>query len=562
MKKTINNIIIALGASFGLTSCSDFLDILPLNDVVLENYWTEKSDVTSNVNGCYEALEINECINRLGLWGEIRSENMRLGTNVPNEVNEILKENILPSNPYCSWAAIYDVINRCNTVCHYAPGVQAIDPNYTEDEMRSDMAQASAIRALCYFYLIRTFRDVPYSKEPSIDDAQRHIIPASSFETVLDTCIADLEKVKDDAVRRYYADDSNNAYRNSSRITRQAIYALLADMYLWKGDYDKCIHYCDLVIDFKRNQYDEMVIRDGAPTDIALFGDIPMILDKPVGTTQCGNSYNSIFGNGNSFESIFEIYFRTNTTRLNTWVGRFYVDGANSNNGYLSAPDFLRKDVAVGNHTIFKKTDCRAYSSVGVDGSRYFISKYVYQNVSFKNQNITSEKDLGLMTSKGTPTVSNWIFYRLSDVILMKAEAEIERGAEDGYKKAFALINTVNKRANDVTNTSRSDTLKMEDYVSSKESMEELLLAERHREFLYEGKRWFDLVRFARRDGNNDRLITLATRKYIENVNAIKIKLANPNIIYFPYSKSELKANPLLKQNPAYMAGEDSELTK
>lgn len=562
MKKTINNIIIALGASFGLTSCSDFLDILPLNDVVLENYWTEKSDVTSNVNGCYEALEINECINRLGLWGEIRSENMRLGTNVPNEVNEILKENILPSNPYCSWAAIYDVINRCNTVCHYAPGVQAIDPNYTEDEMRSDMAQASAIRALCYFYLIRTFRDVPYSKEPSIDDAQRYIIPASSFETVLDTCIADLEKVKDDAVRRYYADDSNNAYRNSSRITRQAIYALLADMYLWKGDYDKCIHYCDLVIDFKRNQYDEMVIRDGAPTDIALFGDIPMILDKPVGTTQCGNSYNSIFGNGNSFESIFEIYFRTNTTRLNTWVGRFYVDGANSNNGYLSAPDFLRKDVAVGNHTIFKKTDCRAYSSVGVDGSRYFISKNVYQNVSFKNQNITSEKDLGLMTSKGTPTVSNWIFYRLSDVILMKAEAEIERGAEDGYKKAFALINTVNKRANDVTNTSRSDTLKMEDYVSSKESMEELLLAERHREFLYEGKRWFDLVRFARRDGNNDRLITLATRKYIENVNAIKIKLANPNIIYFPYSKSELKANPLLKQNPAYMAGEDSELTK
>lgn len=562
MNKTINNIIIALGASFGLTSCSDFLDILPLNDVVLENYWTEKSDVTSNVNGCYEALEINECINRLGLWGEIRSENMRLGTNVPNEVNEILKENILPSNPYCSWAAIYDVINRCNTVCHYAPGVQAIDPNYTEDEMKSDMAQASAIRALCYFYLIRTFRDVPYSKEPSIDDAQRYIIPASSFETVLDTCIADLEKVKDDAVRRYYADDSNNAYRNSSRITRQAIYALLADMYLWKGDYDKCIHYCDLVLDFKRNQYDEMVIRNGAPTDIALFGDIPMILDKPVGTTQCGNSYNSIFGSGNSFESIFEIYFRTNTTRLNTWVGRFYVDGANSNNGYLSAPDFLRKDVAVGNHTIFKKTDCRAYSSVGVDGSRYFISKYVYQNVSFKNQNITSEKDLGLMTSKGTPTVSNWIFYRLSDVILMKAEAEIERGAEDGYKKAFALINTVNKRANDVTNTSRSDTLKMEDYVSSKESMEELLLAERHREFLYEGKRWFDLVRFARRDGNNDRLITLATRKYIENVNAIKIKLANPNIIYFPYSKSELKANPLLKQNPAYMAGEDSELTK
>ena len=31
----------------GLTGCSDFLDILPMNEVVLENYWTEKNDVLS-----------------------------------------------------------------------------------------------------------------------------------------------------------------------------------------------------------------------------------------------------------------------------------------------------------------------------------------------------------------------------------------------------------------------------------------------------------------------------------------------------------------------------------
>ncbi|NPD92982.1 RagB/SusD family nutrient uptake outer membrane protein [Xylanibacter muris] len=560
--KKINNIIIALSASFGLTGCSDFLDILPLNDVVLENFWTEKSDVTSTVNGCYEALEISDCINRLGLWGEIRSENMRIGTNVPNEVNEILKENILSSNPYCNWSSVYTAINRCNTVCHYAPGVHAIDPNYTEDEMRSDIAQASALRSLCYFYLIRTFRDVPYSTQPSIDDTQNFKIPASSFDAVLDSCITDLERVKDYAVRRYYADDSNNAYKNSSRITRPAIYALLADMYLWKGDYDNCIRYCDLVLDFKREQYNDLVLRYGKPNNIALFGDIPMILDKPVGSTTCGNSYYEIFGEGNSFESLFELYFITNNSRQNTWTGKFYSN-ENLSIGHLSAPDFLRKDVALGNHTIFKKTDARAYSSVMGDGTRYMIGKYVYSRVDFKNQNITSEKDLGLvLTYTRSPEKSNWIFYRMSDVILMKAEAEIEKGGEDGYERAFNLINVLNKRANDVTTTSRSDTLKMADYVSSKETMEELLLAERHREFLFEGKRWFDLVRFARRDGNNDRLVTLASRKYLENVNAIKIKLANPNIIYFPYAKSELKANPFLKQNPAYMTGEDSELTK
>ena len=88
------------------------------------------------------------------------------------------------------------------------------------------------------------------------------------------------------------------------------------------------------------------------------------------------------------------------------------------------------------------------------------------------------------------------------------------------------------------------------------------MLEERQREFLFEGKRWFDLVRFARRDGDNSRLINLASRKYLENVNAIKIKLADPNIIYFPYAKSELKVNPLLKQNPAFTTGEDSELNR
>ncbi|MBQ4174593.1 MAG: RagB/SusD family nutrient uptake outer membrane protein, partial [Prevotella sp.] len=260
-------------------SCSDFLDILPMNEVVLENYWTEKGDVTSVVNSCYETLESSDCLTRMGVWGELRSDNLRLGANVPNEINEILKENLLPSNEMCKWSRFYEAINRCNTVCYYAPQVQAIDPNYTEEEMRANIAEATAIRALCYFYLIRTFRDVPYSTRPSIDDSQQYVIPATPFNNVLDSLINDLEKVKGDAVRRYFTDDSANAYQNSSKITRIAIYALLADLYLWKGDWDNAIKYCDLVIDYKRAQYQEMIDREGNVNNIALFGNIPMILE-------------------------------------------------------------------------------------------------------------------------------------------------------------------------------------------------------------------------------------------------------------------------------------------
>ncbi len=560
--KTINykNIICATVMAIGLSGCSDFLDILPTNEVVLENFWTEKADVTSVLNGCYETLENSDCLTRMGVWGELRSDNLRIGASAPVEINEILKENLLPSNPMCNWARFYEAINRCNIVCHYAPGVQALDPNYTYEEMKSNIAEATALRALAYFYLIRTFRDVPYTTQPSIDDTQNYILPATPFNAVLDSLINDLERVKGDAVRRFYTDDSPNAYQNSSRITRWAIYALLADLYLWKGDWDNSIRCCDVVIDFKRQQYKEMLEREGNVNNIALFGDIPLILEKPIGSTQCGNSYSEIFGQGNSFESIFELYFRANQNQQNSWVSSYYGNNQNTT-GRLTAPDFLCKDVAQGNNSMFKKTDGRVYAATELDNSSYAITKYVRQSVSFSTQNVTKEADLNLSSSRRSSADANWIFYRLSDMLLIKAEAEIQKG-EEGYQRAFMLINTVNKRANDVTTTARADTLKMGDYITSKASMEELLMEERQREFMFEGKRWFDLVRMARRDGNNTRLVSLASRKYIENVNAIKIKLADPNIIYFPYAKSEMKVNPLLVQNPAFGNEEDNELTK
>lgn len=544
------------------TSCSDFLDILPMNDVVLENYWTEKADVTSVMNSCYETLEHSDALIRFCVWGELRSDDIRLGANVPNEINEILKENLLPSNPFCNWSKFYECINRCNIVCHYAPIVQSIDPNYTEDEMLANVAEATTLRSLCYFYLIRTFRDVPYTTEPSIDDTQNYILPATPFDAVVDSLITSLEQVKGNAVRRYFTDESASAYQNSCKITRWAVYALLADLYLWKGDWDNAIRYCDLVIDYKRQQYKEMLEREGSVNNIALVDSIPLLLTKPVGSTVCGSAYTSIFGDGNSFESIFELYFAANQSQQNVLVNSYYSYNGNIM-GRLSAPDFLFKEVSQGNNSIFKRTDGRAYEAVEMTNSSYAISKYAFTRVSYSTQNVTSDKDLHLSTSRRSGGTANWIFYRLSDMILIKAEALIERNLEGDFEKAFALIDIVNKRSNDaVPGGLHSSTLKFSDYADSKAAMEDLVMEERQREFVFEGKRWFDLVRLARRDGINDRLVSLVSRKYIENVNALKIKLADPNIIYFPYAKSELKVNPLLKQNPAYTSGEESELTK
>jgi hypothetical protein len=181
--------------------------------------------------------------------------------------------------------------------------------------------------------------------------------------------------------------------------------------------------------------------------------------------------------------------------------------------------------------------------------------------VSYSTQNVSSEKDLKLVKSPSSGTRANWIFYRLSDMILIKAEALIERNQPGDLDLAFSLIDLVNRRANDAI-TGRSSTLKKTDYVDSQAAMEQLVLEERQREFLFEGKRWYDLVRASRRDNNTTKLQAYALQKYKQDRNVIKIKLTDPNYIYFPYAKSELKVNPQLQQNPAFNKGDESVLTK
>ena len=568
VRNSLRNVLFLSAGSILFAGCSDFLDIQPMNSTVLENYWKEKADVTGAVNGCYEALASEDVVKHMAVWGELRSENVVIGTlnnaqkyqNTYNNLNEMLKENLLQTNEMCNWSSLYNVINRCNIVCHYAPEVEQIDPNYTYNELKATVAEMKTIRALCYFHLIRAFRDVPYVTEPSIDDNQNYVVPASKFEVVLDSLINDLEEVKDDAQRRYSVEkvvskSISVPAENNSRITRWAIYALLADLYLWKGDWDNVIKYCDLVMDYKAQQYNELTQMDQI-ADVALYDGVPMILEAIKGQQNVGNLYTSVFGQGNSFESLFELYYNGNTGQENNWVSNFYGNGNNSI-GLLKASDILMDGFTTDQNSIWiSQKDCRAYESLESEGTSYAITKYTRPSASFSLQRLGI---VNIADSRRASANSNWIFYRLSDVMLMKAEALIMRGEAD-WPEAFKLINNVYKRANNIAPETTTGSLAYETYSSSKEKMEELLFEERHREFLFEGKRWYDLVRWARRNGKTERLVSCAIRKYRQDINVIRIKLTDPNYIYFPYAKSELKVNPLLKQNPAFDKGEDGVL--
>ena len=133
-KSLAGALLIAVSAQGLLTSCDDFLSIEPQNEVVLENFWTEEADVNSVLASCYAKLASVDCIKRMIVWGESRSDDMVAGSNIGSDyaLSQIFKENILETNTYTNWQSFYEAINRCNTVMHYAPEVNAIDPNFTD----------------------------------------------------------------------------------------------------------------------------------------------------------------------------------------------------------------------------------------------------------------------------------------------------------------------------------------------------------------------------------------------------------------------------------------------
>lgn len=561
----IKNIITALAASAMLMGCNDFLSIEPSNDIVLERFWTEEKDVNSVLMSCYAQLEGADCMRRMIVWGELRSDNLTNGSSISNELLQITKENILETNQMSSWECFYQCINRCNTVIYYAPTVAEKDPNFTVSELEATLAEARTLRALCYFYLIRTFRDVPYVTEPSKDDSQNYRIPATPFNEVLDKLIADVESAAPQAVRSY----GEESVDNTTRITRWACYALLADMYLWKGDYENCIRCCDLVIDRKIKEYEDAYEKNPTTISMELYGKYPLISESAANSNFAGTAYNEIFGSGNSFESIFELNFVNGKKVANTAVSTYF--GSRSNpNGQFAVGSPVAESPYEGTMSIFAKNDCRFLENILSGSSVSYVQKYVPMTVSFRTSTQTGGAPTVTKTTRDDTNYPNWIIYRLTDVMLMRAEAEVQLAGnvEQGnvlsdeqmehYQRAFSCVSAVWKRANN-KRTATADTLVFDDYAISKTAMEDLVMDERQRELMFEGKRWYDLVRLCRREGNNTRMVNKVIPKFKDNTVAIRIKLSAPDALYYPYLRNELKQNPFLTQNPAYVTGEELE---
>lgn len=495
MKRYFGISIVLAGLITGM-SCNDWLYLKPEDGIIRQEYWKSKEDVHAAVMGVYASLLGNSqgggysVPELLFLWGEIRGDMVSL-SRLRSDFQYIINGDILPDNNICRWNAFYRTINYCNTVIEFAPDVLQIDPSFTEEQLNQYIGEAKTIRALMYFYLVRTFKDVPVKLTASKSDNENFVIPQKTEQEVLTQIKKDLAEAEGD-VPYFYGDVASN----KGRITRYAVNALQADVYLWSERYDSCIFACNKII------------------NSGLYG---LVENDDLW-------FNNLYVDGNSVESIFELQFSQEILNpLYNMLGR---------NKYLKAsPAAIEEFFPPDPNQLPDSADIRADGCSYSLGDNYTIWKYVGRNR--EEARTDNEAD------------GHWIVYRYAEVLLMKAEALNQTGQGE---EALKLVKTIRKRAHASENSSLGDK-------TDERTLTDFILAERCREFAYEGKRWFDVLRVARRNDYErlDLLLNMVVRSAPSDKQVtILNKYRDVRSHYLPIYYLELDANPDLVQNSFY----------
>ena len=547
--KNIYTSLCLLGlAAVGTTSCEDWLTIYPQDRVVEEDFWEDKNDLEGVRYAAYK--QMCSTVQKFAVWGDLRSDSWEMNQNRHGDqgswdtYNEIMQAQPDSSMSIFDWGGVYTTINFCNKVLQHGGEILEKDKQFTQGEWRQMKAEMVGLRALNYFYLIRAFKDVPYSTKVINKDSEVEYFGLTNQLDVLDSIIIDVESVKGQARNRF---TSNNDTKGL--ITNAALYAMLSDMYLWRaslhegrglmsdtvllgkdsvihtveGDYKKCIEYADEAIaTLYRNNLQGNTSFGSTVLDKIDFGLANCELIKnefdnvaagrmPILYAQREIFGDDVSGGKNSEESIFELQFSSSDDRKNDVVDHLY--------GYNNGTHFQVCEAALG--AIYGgsinddngRYDSRTWYSVSksIVGNRdlghYYCFKHSRPWVAISTSG--GDKEI-IVDTEAKDSYRNWIIYRLTDVMLMKAEAYAAMGGKENNKLAQQIVNAIHRRSfcnlkedvkieEDVT-TSSANNPKKGDAVMPGSDYVKLVMNERQIELLAEGKRWFDLVRYAERN--------------------------------------------------------------
>jgi len=529
--KSIYKITLALSVIIALNGCKKFLTELPLTQVEVNSYYKSKKDIDATLAGLYASFQV-EMIGtgsttkrsdgipaNLGgkyhYWGEGRSDNFAPGQYTNTIIIELSRNTLTAGNSATNWEGLYRTIARANSCIQKYPQIPKYDPTVTTTILNNSLAQAYAMRAVCYFYIVRLWGDAPIRTEPYEDLAVDPKMARESKDKIMD------EVIIPDLIKAYSLINKKTT-ANIWYINEGGIAAILADAYMWKaGTKNSTADYNNAITWFKNI--------------FAAYGST-------------GVAYNA-GDNGINLEVTAtwkNLFLTPNLTKEAIWS----INWDNTQNKCACIPisiqtsnNPVRVDSAI--HANWQKNvaDTRVRKTYDIDpgtgqGTGHVDRVFKYYVTNAANTAIATTAELSNVYL---------VMYRLGDVFLSYAEALNKIGDQTN---ALRYLNYIHVRAG-LPAILATDPSVSTAGVIDVNKLEDVILQERQWELFAEGKRWFDLVRTNHVNKIMDPIINDRIRRSTGIVGTTGFG-TNTDKILWPLYKTLLEDNKKLVQNPSY----------
>ena len=511
MKKYISIFIIVAGLLLQ-QACTDDLNLAPISSISDANYWLTPDQFDAFVVGVHARFRTH--VPNFQTLGEMRSD--IYGTEPGNTgtftgeatqgVERLWLQNLNLDNAGVSnYGGFYSNIGQLNLLISKVNQSQILTPvnkNYY-------LGIAYGMRAYYYFHLMRTWGNAIIQTDPVASfDIANLAKAASSATEVFNLIKSDIEL----SLTSYGTDYS---FRNTKSFwSKAATQMLKAEVFLWNAH------------------------RGGGAADAAVAKTALMDIQTNITSLSLLPSFSNVFSTKGNNEIIFAVrhvlneaemaFIRSSFVPQSGLIANFYDSIGNKK--YNVTTDnwggLLRAPVKSATFRRYDPLDTRRNGSITAAYS-LDISKRPTSD-TFKMAGCFVSKFQGEQNAGARAFTNDFPIYRYSDLLLLLAEAKILAGENPANE-----INLVRARAFGSKYVAATHGFPNQ---AIDANAKEALLKERLLEFIFEGKRWYDLRRFG------DAFVFANTT----------VLASEAYKLLWPVDRNTLTNNRLLIQTPGY----------
>ncbi|REG91539.1 RagB/SusD family nutrient uptake outer membrane protein [Algoriphagus antarcticus] len=454
MKNKINNKIAAVGLSIlmsvGLLSCEDYLDKAPKGELTSENFFKDATQATQAVNAIYSHLR-NFNVHVFSYIGitDIASDDAVKGS-VPGDAGFLQDINDFTFDANNTavngiWSGYFQGVFRANQVIANVPEIDM------DEELKTRLiGEARFLRAYFYFFLVRTYGDLPLIDRPLNPDEYKQ--PRVSKELIYEFIEEDFSFAAANLPEK-----SEYPASELGRATSGAAKSFLAKVHLFQNEYQETLDMAQEVIASGQYElypdYEEIFRKEGEHSSESIFEVSTVALEAGGGGSQF-NEVQGIRGNPN-----------------NGW-------------GFNGPSDDLM--------TAFEENDPRLVATIINEGDTLPSGEVVMpdpnmgDNARFSRKAWLPERPPSGFGNSG----ANIRLFRYADLLLIAAEAANELG---NPTLALEYLNMVRERARQ-----GDESILLDVSTTDKAELRTAIYQERRVELAMEQHRYFDLVRQGR----------------------------------------------------------------